>query len=353
VTSDSTVVAPGPATTIVVQLTGDIVSGEPFAVEVDAHDFYGNVAAFFNGPVIIGLTSGSAEVLSGTLTGTVTDGTATLTNLVVTTSGPISFTARSGTLTSPPSASVPVSPAVAAHLVIETQPSQTATAGQAFTTQPVIEEVDQYGNLETGDNSTVVTASLGSGIGPLLGTTSVVLSGGVARFTNLAGDSAGDLTLAFRGGSLTTATSGAIHVTPGPTSTPPTIIGEQVELTYLKHNKKGKPIGKPVVSIVLNFSTAMDAGTVGNPNNYQVASATTKKGKRILHPLGILSATPNASRTSVTLATSATTKAFAKGGQIMVNYTQPNGVSSAAGLPLAANDAAFTIAPKATGIIPG
>jgi hypothetical protein len=31
-------------------------------------------------------------------------------------------------------------------------------------TQPVIEEEDQYGNLETSDNSTVVTASLSSGL---------------------------------------------------------------------------------------------------------------------------------------------------------------------------------------------
>ena len=42
--------------------------------------------------------------------------------------------------------------------MIQTQPSPTATAGQPFATQPVIYEEDQYGNLETGDNSTVVTA---------------------------------------------------------------------------------------------------------------------------------------------------------------------------------------------------
>ena len=53
--------------------------------------------------------------------------------------------------------------------MIETEPSATATAGQAFSTQPVIWEEDQYGNLETADSSTVVTASLAPAPGRLQG----------------------------------------------------------------------------------------------------------------------------------------------------------------------------------------
>ncbi len=51
-------------------------------------------------------------------------------------------------------------------------------------------------------------------------------------------------------------------------------------LTFLKHNKKGKPIGKPVVSFVFQFSTAMDMGTAGDADNYQVDSTSTKKVKK-------------------------------------------------------------------------
>jgi len=40
------------------------------------------------------------------------------------------------------------------------RPSAAATAGQPFLSQPVNLEEDQYGNLETGDNSSVVTAPL-------------------------------------------------------------------------------------------------------------------------------------------------------------------------------------------------
>ena len=77
-----------------------------------------------------------------------------------------------------------------------------ATAGQPFATQPVVYEVDQYGNLETGDNSTMITASLASGNGTLLGTTTATLSGGVATFVGLADNTAGTISLSFAGGGL-------------------------------------------------------------------------------------------------------------------------------------------------------
>ncbi len=105
-----------------------------------------------------------------------------------------------------------VSAGPATQLVIETQPSATATAGVAFATQPVIYEEDQYGNLETGDNSTVVTVSLNTGSGPLQGTTTAKVSGGVATFTNLADDTAETISLKFASGSLASATSNSIVV---------------------------------------------------------------------------------------------------------------------------------------------
>ncbi len=58
--------------------------------------------------------------------------------------------------------------------------------------------------------------------------------------------------------------------TPTPTSSPtptPTLVAEQISTAYLKHNKKGKPIGKPVVEIVLTFSAAMNPGTISNPGD--------------------------------------------------------------------------------------
>jgi len=88
-------------------------------------------------------------------------------------------------------------PAPATQLVIHTQPSGTATAGSAFSTQPVVYVEDQYGNLETGDDTTLITVSLRVGAGPLLGTTTVIVSGGIADFTNLHDDKAETIILLF------------------------------------------------------------------------------------------------------------------------------------------------------------
>src|SRR4029450_8093307 len=55
----------------------------------------------------------------------------------------------------------------ASKLVIVTQPSSTAVAGVFFAQQPQIRIEDQYGNLRTSDNSTVVTVARSAGSGTL------------------------------------------------------------------------------------------------------------------------------------------------------------------------------------------
>ena len=57
------------------------------------------------------------------------------------------------------------------------------TAGNTLTDPIVIDEEDQYGNVETGDNSTVVVASLASGTGTLKGTTTATVTAGWRRLT--------------------------------------------------------------------------------------------------------------------------------------------------------------------------
>ncbi|MFI5457507.1 MAG: YDG domain-containing protein, partial [Isosphaerales bacterium] len=110
---------------------------------------------------------------------------------------------------------------VATLLVIHTEPSASATAGQPFPTQPVIYVEDQYGNLFIGDNTTQVTASLraGVGTGPLLGTTTVTVSGGIATFTNLADDKAETILLLFTAPMLVKAQPNSTTVNPAAAST--------------------------------------------------------------------------------------------------------------------------------------
>ena len=115
------------------------------------------------------LASGTGPLDGNDHRSTLSGGVATFTDLADDTAETITLEFTGGGLTSPASGPIVVSPGPAAKLVIQTQPSSTATAGNPFATPIVIDEEDQYGNLETGDNSTVVTASLASGAGTLEG----------------------------------------------------------------------------------------------------------------------------------------------------------------------------------------
>ena len=122
-----------------------------------------------------------------------------------------------------------------------------------------------------------------------------------------------------------------------------TITSERVVLTYAKHNKKGKPIGKPVVEVLFTFSTAMNPGTVENAGNYNVNVASTRKLKKKLvttyNSVGLSSVTLDPSDTVVTLVTSVPKSKFAKGGQVVI---AASGVRSAAGVSLG-GPSTFTI----------
>jgi streptogramin lyase len=198
------------------QPPSSLTAGSPFGLTVTAEDSSGNVITSFNGTVTVGLANNpGVATLGGTLTAMASNGVATFSGLSLTRAA-IGYTlyASTGGYGWGISNALTVTPLAPSQLVITTQPSVTATAGQPFATQPVVYEADQYGNLETGDNSTVVTAALASGAGPLQGTTSVTVSGGVAAFTNLADNKAETLTLQFSGGGFTAGPSSAIVVSP-------------------------------------------------------------------------------------------------------------------------------------------
>ena len=171
-----------------------------------------------------------------------------------------------------------ITPAAAYQLVVHTQPSATATAGVPFTTQPVIYEEDQFGNLETGDNTTVVTAALDSGTGPLQGTSTATVSGGVATFTNLADDTAETLSLLFTSGSLTSATSNNIVVSAGVYQFPSTagnafVVTPNTANTILSVNLNGNPDASIPGGATLSFTGTGGTVTINGeagPNSTNV-----------------------------------------------------------------------------------
>ncbi len=151
--------------------------------------------------------------LQGTTTVTAVGGMAVFTNLADDQIEPIrvAFNTTTG-LPTVTSGNIVVGQGPPVGLVVHTEPSASTNSGKAFATQPVVYVVDQFGRLETGDNTTQVTAVLRTGSGPLLGTTTVTVSGGIGTFTNLADDKAEIITLMFAGTRLDKALSSAITV---------------------------------------------------------------------------------------------------------------------------------------------
>jgi hypothetical protein len=166
-------------------------------------DQYNNLVTSDNTTVVTAYLGSGPGTLQGTVTATLAGGVATFNGLDATTAGTITLQFTGGGLYSDASDPIVISPAAASKLVVQTQPSATATAGEAFGDQPVIYEEDQYNNLETGDDTTSVTVSLGSGVGPLQGTASVAVQGGVATFAGLADNTAETITLNYSAGSFT------------------------------------------------------------------------------------------------------------------------------------------------------
>ena len=364
-TSSSVPVGPAPPAKLVIQVEPPqtATAGQPFAttaqpVVVYEENPYGGLETGDNSTTVTAFLASGAGPLKGTLTATMVGGVAKFTNLLDNTAGTITLGFTGGGFNSLASVPIVVSPAAASQLVIRQQPSSTALAGTAFAVQPVIDEEDAYGNLVTNDNSTAITASLASGSGPLQGTESVTVKGGVATFTDLADTSAETVSLDFHAGGLPAVSSNPITVVPTRTVTlpiepvvMPTVTGEQV-LTAQAKGKKGKPV---VVGFDLQYSAPMNAATAGSSANYTVLSAITRRVKRkkvmTLNRVA-LTASYNAATHSVTL-TLSEKQAFALGGEITVNYSPPNGVSSASNIPLSSDDATFTIAKKGTSVTPG
>ncbi len=224
-TSSNIVISPAAASQLVIttQPSPAATAGVAFGTQpvVYVEDQYGNLEAGDNATQVTAssLPIGSGP-LQGTTTATVSGGVATFTDLAddVAETITIQFTS-SPVLSATDSNDVVISPAAASQLGIHTQPSPTATAGVAFGTQPVVYVEDQYGNLETGDNATQVSAALSVGSGPLLGTTTVTVSGGIATFTDLADDTAETIALQFTSSPvLTAATSNDVVISPAAAS---------------------------------------------------------------------------------------------------------------------------------------
>jgi hypothetical protein len=118
---------------------------------------------------------------------------------------------------------------------------------------------------------------------------------------------------------------------------PPVIIGETV-LFQRKTNKKGKPVGSPVLAgFHLDFSALLDPASATSPVHYQLDTVTTKRVKKtikhILHPITQFTVSYSPAHNSVDL-TLIGKQTFPTGGQLTIVSGPSGGVTGASGAPL-------------------
>jgi hypothetical protein len=227
-TSNDIAVSPGAASQLVVtqQPSPTATAGVAFSTQpvVKEEDSFGNVIASDSTHTVTVARGnhGTASLQGGPLTVTLASGVATFSGLSynVAETMNLSFTTNAGAFTAT-SNDIVVSPAAASQLVVTQQPSATATAGVAFSTQPVVKEEDSFGNLITTDSTDTVTVARGNhGTASLQGgPLTVTLASGVATFSGLSYNVSETMNLSFttNAGSFT-ATSNDIAVSPGAAS---------------------------------------------------------------------------------------------------------------------------------------
>jgi hypothetical protein len=192
-----TVTAGPPAKLFVRTQPGDVASGTSFAAApvVEVRDALDNLVTATSVPVSVSFASGVGTI-GGVTTVSSVQGLATFSPLVISgLAGPRSLAFSAAGLTAVNSAVFSVRAGPAATLAFRRSPAG-GGLNSPFTTQPVLDVLDNAGNLATNATLTV-TAAISAGGGTLTGGTAPATNG-VVTFTDLAIAGAGGVrTLVF------------------------------------------------------------------------------------------------------------------------------------------------------------
>ena len=165
-------------------------------------------------------TNPGGGTLAGTTAIAATAGVATFPGLSINRSGTgYTLTATATGLTGATSTGFNITPGAASVLVFTTQPGNT-TAGVAMTPAVVVTARDNQGNTATAFTGTV-TVAIGTNpaAGTLAGTTAIAATAGVATFSTLSINAAGNgYTLTAAATGLTGAISATFNIVPGAAS---------------------------------------------------------------------------------------------------------------------------------------
>ncbi len=192
-----------------------ITAGAGFAVTIAAEDPFGNIDATFDGSVTLALANNPASgTLGGTLSVPAVNGLAFFSGLTIDHSGNgYTLQASKAGLTPALTSAIDITvPGVATQLVVTTQPPSGVVAGSSFGL--VVAAEDSFGTVDTAFNGSVTVSDANGGIA--LGT--ITACNGVATFSGLTLDDAGDYSLSVTSNGLSAAATNSLTVRAAPAS---------------------------------------------------------------------------------------------------------------------------------------
>ena len=254
---------------------------------VTVQDFTGNTVLTSTASITLAIgTNPGAGTMSGTATATAVNGVATFTGLSIDKSGTgYTLTANSTGLTAATSNPFNITAGAASKLGFTAQPGG-ATAGAAFADQPVVAVQDALGNTVTTStaNVTLAISTNPPGTGVLSGTTSVNAVNGLATFTDLRIDQAGQgYILSASSTGLTTSNSAPFNVS----SLTPTQLGfvtqpagalAGVAFTTQPSVAVQDVLGNTITTASANVTLAIASNPPGNGVLSGTATVTTVNG---------------------------------------------------------------------------
>ena len=201
-----------PAAVNFIQEPSNAVAGVALAPTMTAEivDAFGNrVDVTTEG--VLSIASGSGA-LDGDIDVNAVGGLITFPSIDIDEAGVFTLDVDVSGLTGDTSSSFTISPAAAADVAFVQEPSN-AAAGADFAPTVTAEIVDAFGNRV--NSSANVVLAIASGTGSLDGTSTVAASNGLATFSNMNIDEAGNFTLSAASTGLTTDTSASFTISAG------------------------------------------------------------------------------------------------------------------------------------------
>ncbi len=183
------------------------------AVQVSVEDANGNVVTSDTSTVTLTLNGGVFTGGGTTETVQAVFGVATFSNLIIDTSGNLTFSASDGSLTGASSSTVAISAGPPTKIAFMQTPSS-GVMNQSLNPAVSVAVEDQFGNVVTQNNSSVsILVSSGPSGFNSSSTTSVTAVNGLATFNNLSFGSVAHYNLYASDGSLSGAGSSSINIT--------------------------------------------------------------------------------------------------------------------------------------------